>query len=250
MFTLKSPLKYYPITVGSTKLLFNEKTNEFILRDKNESWMGYDQNTFWQSTEFFLELKLAYGVCITTGLGLGIIQTHLVNNPNVTKVIVYEQNPDVIEIFSKIIEYNNFDISKIEIRNENANDIKDQICDCLFPDHFSNETEKQIVEVVRNLSHNNIAKLVWYWPAGNHFIKFALKKQMLINNDSYELWKKYTGIRNLPDRLDEEDISLHEELKVRYKTQVTSRLQQDILNLEERNKLLDLMKKVKQGERK
>lgn len=197
MFSIKSPLKYFPIQIGEYKILHDEKANGFNLLEKNHNWMGYDQNSYWQSTEFYLEIENAYGVCITTGLGLGILQSNLCLKKNVSKVIVYEKSQDLIEIFYKIVEYNNFDISKLEIRQDNADIIENQICDCLFADHFDNESEEHIISVVKKLSEKNTSDVCWYWPAVNHFIKYANNQNKNLDCDTYELWKNYTGIKNL-----------------------------------------------------
>lgn len=247
MYKLKSPLQYFPISIGNYKLKFNKYSNEFVLFEKNHSWMGYNQNTNWQSSEFYIELDRAHGICVTTGLGLGIIQTHLCLKESVTKVIVYEKSNDVIEIFHRIVKFNNFNISKIEIKNENANDMKDEICDCLFPDHFDNEPDDYIIDIVRNLSYNNQSSCVWYWPAGYHFLKFVLRNGLDISKNGYNLWKNYTGIKNLPETLNENSFSYLKELKRIYQqdTSPTNILKKNLDDAELRNKLLNLSKKIK-----
>lgn len=249
MFTIKSPLKYFPIKTGDYELFYNKDSDEFILREKNYSWMGYDQKSYWQSSEFYIELHKAQGVCITTGLGLGILQTLLCLKKDVTKVIVYEKSTDVIEIFHKIVDYNNFNISKLEIRNENADNISGQICDCFFPDHFSGEPDEHVINIVKNLSYNNQTNLVWYWPAGLHFIKFAISKDLNLTNETYEQWKNYTKIKNLPVVLDEICLDYINELKNIYKKDVKNSYGKEIEQLElikdQRKKLLEQSKKYR-----
>ena len=203
MFTIKSPLKYFPIQVGDYNLVYNTQLNQFSLLEKNRSWMGYDENTFWQSTEFYVEINQAKGVCITTGLGLGILQAQLCLKKEVSKVIVYEKSNDVVEIFNEIVKFNDFDTSKLEIGIEDADTISNQTCNCLFADHFEHESESHILNVVKNLSYNNTADLVWYWPAGNHFVKYANKQNRPYDKETYELWKKLVGIKNLPTEFSE-----------------------------------------------
>ena len=247
MFTIKSPLQYFPMKVGDYDLSYDKKNNQYLLFEKGYSWMGYDQNSYWQSTEFYIELCKATRVCITTGLGLGILQTHLCLKEDVTKVIVYEKSLDVIEIFYRLIEYNKFDISKIEIRNENADTITGQMCDCLYPDHFSTEPENYIINIVKNLSYNNQANLVWYWPAGHHFIKFILKNNLSITPESYELWKNYTNIKNLPENFEKNIFSYFIELYDIYKSSRTGMFRDQIVSIEQRNKLLSYSKKIKKN---
>ena len=90
---------------------------------------------------------------------------------------------------------------------------------------------------------------MWYWPAGNHLLKFLVSKELEINNDSYDEWKKYTGITNLPNINDDTVFAYFKELKNLYKSEVrlSSGISQNITAIENpvehRKKLLALYKK-------
>jgi len=244
-FIVKSPLQYFPIAKGDYKIKFFEEFNEFHLIEKNHGWMGYNQNSFWQSSEFFIELEKAHGVCIVTGLGLGILQAHLCLKDSVSKIIVYEKSKDVVEMFYEITKYNNFDTSKLEIRIDDADLIKNQTCDCLFPDHFDSESEEHVINVVRNLSLNNNAQIVWYWPGVNHFVKYANFQNQPINADTYSQWKKYTGIKNLPTTLSDRIFSYCIELEKVYLQDVNGPLRKRIELSKLRKNLLNNSKKLR-----
>lgn len=246
MFEIKSPLKYFPINIGDYSLLINKNNNYVTLREKNKSWMGYDQNNHWQANEFYFELNRSHGICITTGLGLGILQTNLCLKENVEKVIVYEKSAEVIEIFLKLIKFNNFDISKIEIKNLDANEMNNEICDCLFLDHFEGNTDEEILHSVKQLSFNNKFTTLWYWPAVYHFLKFSLKKNLPLSCKTYQMWKLEIDLKNLPN-IDDEDLQYFQNLKEIYQTQIKgkSRLKDDLNNLDQRNNLLALSKNFK-----
>lgn len=251
MFTLKSPLKYFPISKGNYSVQYEEATNVFRIHEtvKNINglaniWMGYDQNNFWQATEFYIEIQKAYGTCITTGLGLGIIQSHLCLKNEVDKVIVYEKSKDMIEIFHEIIKFNNFDISKLEIRNEDAGTIKNQTCDCLFIDHCEYESMDELIKIVKDLSYNNTAQLVWYWPAGHHFIKFANRYNKPYNKDTYKLFKNYTGIKNLAD-LSDDLFQYINELERIYMEYVPGRMNLEVAAMISRKNMINQSKKFR-----
>jgi hypothetical protein len=234
------------MSVGDYKLKYVEKFNEFVLAEKNHSWMGYDQNSFWQSTEFYIEIERAYGVCITTGLGLGILQAHLCLKKEVSKVIVYEKSNDVVEIFKEIVKFNDFDISKLEIRVGDADTIANQTCDCLFADHFDSEPEDHIMNIVKNLSHHNTVDLVWYWPAGNHFIKYANNFNKPYDRDTYDLWKKYTGIKNLPNNFSDNIYSYFNELQRLYSEDIKNgKLHSEVMTSVMRKNMLNHSKKLR-----
>lgn len=192
------PLKYFSCSSGNTELKVNEKI--VVLSENGETWMGLDLNTKWQANEFVFELTEAHGLCVTTGLGLGILQTLLLRNPNVSKVKVYEKNQNVINIFLQIVEKNNFDISNLEIVNIDADELKNISCDCLFLDHFEHEPDAEIIQRVKNISEQNNCGLLWYWPGVKHFSKFCAASNLILNNYSFDLWKKTIGIKKLPDQ--------------------------------------------------
>jgi hypothetical protein len=216
MLCYKSPLKYFPIKVGKAEISFSN--GSFILSHDSKRWMGYNDNTGLQVAEFVMELELAYGHCVTSGLGLGIIQMLLAKNDRVTKVSVYEKNEDVINLFYKIIEMNNADISKIEIINRDADSMENISCDCMFLDHFQDEPEAEIVSRVKNISLKNSAKTLWYWPGSLHFIAYCLSNGKNIGDISYQNWKNKTGINFLPENLTEIHTTDLAELKEKYLT--------------------------------
>ncbi len=237
-FQIFSPLKYSPIQVGNAKLSCHAN-RYYNLTVNNIGWMGYDSLTGWQSSEFIIELSHAAGICITTGLGLGIIQSLLLVNPNVSKVIVYEKNQDVINLFLKTVEYNNFDISNLEIRNEEANHIEGTNSDCVFLDHYEHESTEKIISSVKKISENNNTALLWYWPAAYHYIEYCESKRKSLNIDSYESWKTCTGIRFLPKVLENLDFEKLSFLKQKYLNDATGKINRNLIEFQKRNKLLE-----------
>jgi hypothetical protein len=233
---IKSPLEYFEISKGKAKLF--KQGDTYNLSYDNRLWMGYNINNFWQSEEFSIELDLAFGVCITTGLGLGIIQTLLCSNDKVSKIIVFEKNKDIIDIFYELVEKNKFDISKIEIINENADEIKNQSCDCLLLDHFEGESENEILARVSKIENNNTCSLLWYWPAVFHYLNYVEKNRFIISQDSYIKWKFYTKLVNLPTILNQDQLDKVQILKNKYLLDSTTYMQSIMKNFDNRNKLI------------
>jgi len=206
---MKSPINYFPLKVGNTEL--KKIRNTFSLHDINQKWMGYnlenkenkenDWQAHWQAREFFIELELAYGKCVTSGLGLGVIQTLLAEKDNVTEVIVYEKNPDVIEMFKILAEKSNIDTSKIVIINEDANNIKNITCDCLFLDHFEYEPFSEIEETVKRIASQNTINIVWFWPAWRVFSLYCIDTNKEINENSFLEWTSTLNISKFPNQI-------------------------------------------------
>lgn len=237
MINIDPPLKYFPIKVGEASINF--QNGEYSMSVKNKNWMGHNTKNNWQTCEFVMELTEANGVCVTTGLGLGIIQSILCQNPAVKKVIAIEKSADVIQMFIKIAEYNNFDITKIEFINQDANTISGLTVDCLFPDHFDSEPESEIIESVRKISINNEAKMLWYWPGSWHFFRYCESFRLPIDNNSYEIWKKFTKIRHLPTNLSDNNLKNLKNLKEKYIKDSIGRFKHILKSYDDRNKLIN-----------
>lgn len=237
---IKSPIEYFPLKVGNTELRLNK--NNFILNDGVQSWMGYDTRSNWQACEFFIEVELAYGKCVTTGLGLGVLQTLLALKDNVTEVIVYERNPDIIEMFKLLTKKSNVDISKITIINEDANNIKDITCDCLFLDHFEHESYTLILETVKNIASRNKANIVWFWPAYDIFVRYCASIEQDINIISFSDWVATININNFPNQISPYIVNALIEI---IDTRWPKEKKYDIELIEKKNKLIKMFKRKK-----
>lgn len=234
---LVPPLKYHSIKIGKANLQKNN--NHLSLSYDNRSWMGLNINNNWQADEFIIEYKLARGICVTTGLGLGIIQTLLCQNEKVEKVVVYEKNQEIIDIFLTIVNENNFDISKLEIKQKNADELVDENCDCMFVDHFEGEPEQEILARVKNIETNNKTSVLWYWPAAHHFIMFCESRRKVISQESYTDWKSYTKLDYLPNTLDSEILDDFYKIREVYISNASGYLQKIVKDFDNRNKLLE-----------
>jgi hypothetical protein len=242
---IKSPLQYFPTTVGKAELTENIK-DEFNLFFNGISWMGYNASNGWQAAEFVIELNNAYGRCVTTGLGLGIIQTLLSLNPAVTEIVVYEKQQDIIDMFKIFAEHSNFDTSKIKIICQDADNMTNINCDCLFLDHFELESNEEITQRVKKISNYNTANFVWYWPASNIYLKYVGKRNIEINKDSFYEWANSLGIKSFPVVISDTSLNHIKQLKHTYKNNspIMSKI---INNLDDRNALLNIFNKEKSG---
>lgn len=201
-----APLKYETVRVGKAHL-HEDKPGYFKLTYGYKSWMGYNSLNHWQCAEFLMEYNFAHGRCITTGLGLGIIQTILLKNPKVTEVIVYEKNEDIINLFRQIANKNNFDISAIKFVCKDADDMNGEKADCIFLDHWENHDFEQLLKRIRKIANNNETKILWFWPAVLHYSRWRRGKVKLpINLETYQQWVKYINIKNFPSYLTEEEL--------------------------------------------
>jgi hypothetical protein len=191
---ITSPLKYHPIKFGDAEIK-SEKGYDFDLLVKGEKWLAYDSRPIdfksmycSAATEVFLEINLGYGTVITTGLGLGIKETLLANKPEVDQVIVYEKNLDVIEIFKIFCQESNYDSRKIKIINQDADLMSGLSADCIFIDHFENESLDVIENRARKISNSNTCSLFWYWTAWNSYFVDIMKLKQPVSQESFIKW--------------------------------------------------------------
>lgn len=236
-----SPLKYEEVSVGNAHLYLYEP-GYFKLRHNNDVWMGHDTHNHWQCAEFLMELNLAYGRCITTGIGLGMIQTYLLRNPKVSEVIVYEKNQDVIDLFKIIANKNNLDISALKFVKNDADDMNGEDADCIFLDHWDSHIWEFLSERIRKIANNNNCKILWYWPAVLHYSRWCKKHQNLpINLKTYQDWVKYINVRNFPNELSEENLENIRMLEKKYAEDSVKHIMQEYKSYQERDVLRNKM---------
>lgn len=189
-------LRYFPMDVGSASL--QQFSDAYCLFVDGQRWMTYSHVTNAQMRQFAVELAVAKGVCVTTGLGLGLLQCALAQMDAVDEVVVYEKHADVIAIFDRICKANSFDQSKIKIINAPSEAIYRVTCDCLFLDHFEFEDRATIVNEVRKMSNDNFADRVWFWPAHEIYFDWIRQSDTEISPQSCDEWARSLEVKNMP----------------------------------------------------
>lgn len=181
------------ITVGSARLYKNDG-NWYELTVNGNRWFRYDYKYQTTVRELNSSYDIAYGHCVLSGLGLGILPALLLQKPEVKSITVYEISEDVIKL-NKIIGF--VDLNKITVINkpiEEAGNIK---CDCLLLDHYELESEKYIVNNMKTITNNINYDKIWFWKA-EYFILLNYLTSNLNLNESYKQWLvKYNEIPKL-----------------------------------------------------
>ena len=174
-------------------LLTNEGGKGYRLTVDGKQWMTYSPIGLTQEKEFASSVDLAYGKCVLSGLGLGILAGMLLNNPKVTSITVYEVSKEVIELNRTCGE----SFNKIEVIHQSMRDVKNIECDCLLLDHYEHESDEYIIDDVSEISYNNNAKCIWFWRAEPMIEHFKDIGKITNIQKSYDTWAASTGIRNL-----------------------------------------------------
>lgn len=210
--TIQALLNYQPIKTTRAEIVYSNSIYKLLV--DNQQWMSYNPITKYSAKEQIIEANLAYGKVITTGLGLAIKEALLLINPRVNSLIVYEKNSDVIEIFYELCTLNNFNTDKLTIISADANLVPSYSADCIFLDHYENESLEEIETTTRGIALKSNCNLFWYWPAlANYFEYVDQHKRIGINHMSFKLWSMSKNIKNLINKIPS---SLFKELQKLY----------------------------------
>lgn len=152
-------INFLEINVESVTLK-KEKENYYALYENNQSWFKFDYQDQISIKEFYYPAKIAYGDCILSGLGMGVLASLLLKNDKVKSITIYEKYADVINL-NKIISF--VDLNQIYVRNRPIEEIKGAQCDCLFLDHYENESNEYLInnsnKIAKNIKHDKL----WVW---------------------------------------------------------------------------------------
>jgi hypothetical protein len=205
------PIKYFPAKVGKAEL--SHTFRGFSLKYDGEEWMSFDPRTEIQAREQFFEIDHAHGVCVTTGLGMGIVQTLLAMKSEVTEVIVYEKNQDMIDLFKILMKTSPIALDKIQIICKDADSLENITCDCLFMDHYEKEPAAEIIERSREIAKRCNSNLTWFWPATKYYVNYVVKNNREFDSESFSDWSKLININNFPTQINYSDIENFKEIK-------------------------------------
>jgi len=178
-------------TVGDMEVSLS-KTDKYFwqLFVDDTQWMSWGLLHNDQLRELASSVDIAYGKVIATGLGFCLRESMLLDNKNVTEIVVLERNPNIIEYHNI---YNSEIMNRITVIECDANTYKGS-CDTLLLDHYElyNEEMFQYFNKCLNACTSNIDhSLVWWW---------GLEEVIL----SYPEYLKKSKIFKLPDLTESE----------------------------------------------
>ena len=122
-------------------------------------WMMYEIDNHHQASQLFSHYYISSGNVIATGLGFGIRELWLLNNPNIKSLTILENNKDIIEYHKEV---NPILFEKAKIINCDARTYKGK-CDTLLLDHYEFESMTNIIEDVKNITKNIKCRNLWFW---------------------------------------------------------------------------------------
>jgi len=174
------------ITVGNARL-FKTKYGSYELTVNGNRWFRYNYEYHTTVKEFNSSYDVAYGHCVLSGLGLGILPALLLQKPEVKSITVYEISEDIIKL-NKIVGF--VDLNKITIINKSIEEVSNIECDCLLLDHYESESEQYILNNIKVITNNINYDKVWFWKAEFWILLNYLKSDLNLN-ESYAQWLTY-----------------------------------------------------------
>lgn len=146
--------------------MYNKKENIDLsileLHGPNNIWMKISPLEIESSYMF---IKYATGKVGVVGLGLGYVVQELAKKDDVTEVIVYEIEKDIVDLY-----YTNFgDNPKIKVINEDAYKVTGERFDFFYVDIYEYKLTKQVVDDYNKFNELHDIKEYLFWGV-EHFL--------------------------------------------------------------------------------
>jgi hypothetical protein len=196
---------------GNVEIIKNGNT--YILLVDGEQWLLYKENNHDTAYEVFSHYDLAYGHVVCTGMGFGIRENWLINNPKVTKITIIERSQDLIN-YHKEVNSPFITSPKVEIFNGDASEYKGK-CDVLLLDHYELESWEEMLQDVYKCQQNIDCDLMWFWPLEKiitiyrkYYTDNIAPYNLLTKHQTYQLIKENYKLDKLPN-IDESTLNLY-----------------------------------------
>jgi hypothetical protein len=185
-----------PAKIGDFSI--TQEGNAFRLFKKEAQLMHLNIKSLREYKEQYACYDLAYGNILITGLGFGMLATWLASKPEVTSVKVIEFSQEVIDLFTSANPVP--EKVTIELGDAKTYATNDKF-DCVFLDHFPDQSNEPIYEevlsILKNIPNHNV---LWFWSLekwylenyyGFHYSVFLLNPPDLEPLDLYKQWQRF-----------------------------------------------------------
>lgn len=135
---------------------FREWTNFPMLLEKNTLWMSI---TPMEISSHYMPIELAKGIVGVAGLGLGYYIESIKDKKEVKKIIVFEQNKDIINLYLKNFGEN----EKVQIVNMDIRKIEGYKFDFFYNDIYEDMLPLEIAEDYQIIMDKNEINIYWFW---------------------------------------------------------------------------------------
>lgn len=143
---------------------FREWSNFPVLKENSITWMSI---TPLEIDSHIIPIELANGRVCIGGLGLGYYLQNIIDKPDVTEIVVYEINKDVIDLYNECFEHND----KVKIINDNILNMKNEHFDFVYVDIYPSLMNGPELEHMKLLKENNDIDIYYFWGFEGYVIR-------------------------------------------------------------------------------
>ena len=184
---------------NGANVLYHPESKRWSLIVDGVQWMTYDETNHQEGlSQVFSHYYIAEGHVVTTGLGFGIRESWLLNNPKVKSITCIEKDRRVMDI---AVNFNPQLFDKVKIIIGDAKEYK-CTCDTLLLDHYEGSDVIGFGDQTKKILSNINTKRCWFWTYETY-----LMHMYLFNNDYggsihqiYDRMKSYFRLPNLSER--------------------------------------------------
>lgn len=134
-----------------------------VLSEGKRTWMSV---TPMEIDSHWVPIKLAKGRVCIAGLGLGYYLQNIIDKPDVTEIVVYEINQDVIDLYIK--NFGNHD--KVTIINDNILKLENEKFDFMYVDIYPILFDEESILHMEILRENNNITTYFFWGMEGYLI--------------------------------------------------------------------------------
>ena len=178
---------------------YHPDNKRWSLMVEGVQWMTYDETNHQEGlSQVFSHYYIAEGHVVTTGLGFGVRESWLLNNPKVKSITCIEKDRRVMDI---ALNFNPQLFDKVKIIIGDAKEYK-CTCDTLLLDHYEGSDVIGFGDQTKKILSNINTKRCWFWTYETY-----LMHMYLFNNDHggsihqiYDRMKSYFRLPNLSEK--------------------------------------------------
>ena len=180
---------------NGASLEYNSDLKRWTLEVDDIQWMAYGETTHWEGLfQVFSHYYIARGDVITTGLGMGIREAWLLNNPDVTSVTCIEQDERVAEIALSIYPQ----LKDINIIIGDADHFSGH-CDTLLLDHFEGSDFIGFANKCEKIIKKVNTKQSWFWTYEVYLMHMYMFQSPVRQRTLYQIYRDMMSYYKLPN---------------------------------------------------
>lgn len=170
----QNEIKLGNLTLSYRESIFN-RLDGYLYKDFRK-WDNFptlfEDNRIWMSVtpmeidSHWMPIELAKGRVCVAGLGLGYYVQNIIDKPEVTEIVVYEINQDVIDLYIKNFGNHN----KVKIINQNIIKVKNETFDFMYVDIYPILFDNLAIDHMEILMENNNITTYFFWGMEGYLI--------------------------------------------------------------------------------